>query len=229
MVLPYPVPRVLTCVRSRSDRAEKHPRIPPISDRSQPPLELSPTMSVADPAMAECAVLFRPTHGKRGRPCVRQHPPARAPNPRSRAPAQPHSRWMAAPSPCAERDAIDLDRALGRHEGSRGAVHRAGIRRSRRPSGSHREPAHRCGSANASPLPTSPLAMVTKRPDRSPLGKGFAPQLGGRAAARRQDPELEDPGDAGLQIVFRMDGCRCRRSSPARRRPRCGPLLPRLS
>ena len=47
----------------------------------------------------------------------------------------------------------------------------------------------------------------------------------GRLAALRGrlDPDLEDPRRGSAPDCIRSDGCRSRRSSPARRRLRCGP------
>ena len=128
----------------------------------------------------------------------------------------------------AESHAVDLDRAAGRHQIAvaagaepvfgasaglqRGAQH-PGIGADRQRIGVVR------GRWRAS----------TKRPERSAFGNGLAPQRRRAAAPGRAGSRSGRASSARLPGCTRRGGCRCRRSSPGRRRPRCGPSLPRLS
>ncbi len=57
---------------------------------------------------------------------------------------------------------------------------------------------------SASPSPAKPLASGTKRPERSDLGNGLAPQDGSPPPRFRLDPDLEDLGRHRLAVVLRV-------------------------
>ena len=106
--------------------------------------------------------------------------------------------------------AVDLDRAFGRDElaAPRFAKRIFGcLTGFERGGDDTRIGADRQASSSLA----KPEASVTKRPARSPFGKGRAPQAWLLASAGRLDPDLEKRGRLVFEIVFRMRDAGARR------------------
>src|SRR6516162_1065183 len=102
-----------------------------------------------------------------------------------------------------EGHAVDLDRALGRHQIAVASFAQrvfGGLARLQRRAENPRIGADRQGVAVT--------RVAARQRDKTAGAVTFGERLGAPArclaAARRQDPDLEDPGGTRLQIVFRM-------------------------